>query len=98
MVEREPGQVANHFLFENERVRVWEMRLDPGEASDFHEHRLPYVLCILEGETIDADTPDGGTIQIPVQPGQVIYVEPGNRETAVNRGRGRFREILIELK
>jgi mannose-6-phosphate isomerase-like protein (cupin superfamily) len=98
MQARQPGNVANHFLFENDRVRVWEMKLDPGEASEFHEHRLPYILCILEGEQIDADYPDGSTMSFPIEPGQVVYIEPGNRETAVNRSHTRFREILIELK
>jgi hypothetical protein len=26
-----------------QRVRVWRMDLAPGEASDFHEHTLPYI-------------------------------------------------------
>ena len=98
MGERKLGDVANHFVFENEHVRVWEMRLEPGEASDFHEHTLPYVMCIVEGESIDADFASGQTVTIPVEPGKVIFVPPGNQETAVNRSAVRFREILIELK
>ncbi len=98
MPARPLGQVANHLLFENERVRVWRMELAPGEASDFHEHTLPYVLCILEGESIDADFENGRTLHLPVEPGRVFFVPPGARETAVNRSTVRFREILIELK
>ena len=98
MTARPLGNVANHLLFENGRVRVWRMELAPGESSDFHEHMLPYVLCILEGESIDADLEDGRTLHIPVEPGKVFYVPPGSRETAVNRSGVRFREILIELK
>jgi hypothetical protein len=30
--------------------------------------------------------------------GVVSYVDPGRRETAINRSSVRFREILIELK
>lgn len=93
-----PGDVANHFLFENERVRVWEMRLEPGEASAFHEHTLPYLMCVVEGESIGADFANGQSIDIPVHPGKVLFVPPGNQETAVNRSSVRFREILIELK
>lgn len=92
------GNVANRFLFENDRVRVWEMLLEPGESSDFHEHRDPYLICVVEGERIDADTEDGQTLELPVESGSVIFVEPGNRETAVNRSPVRYREILIELK
>ncbi len=98
MTDRKLGDVANRFLFENERVRIWEMDLAPGECSAFHEHRLPYVLCIVEGESIDADLEDGRTIHIPVEPGKFLYVPAGGRETAVNRSPVRFREILIELK
>jgi quercetin dioxygenase-like cupin family protein len=96
--EPELGDVATHFLFENDRVRVWEMRLEPGESSAPHRHTLPYLLCVIEGERIDADLPDGRTLEIPVTPGTVLFVPPGSTETAVNRSAVRFREILIELK
>ena len=92
------GDVATTLLFENERVKVWQMDLAPGESFDFHEHTLPYVLCIVEGETVDADFENGKSIRIPVAPGQVFFVQPGSRETAVNRSGTRFREFLIELK
>lgn len=98
MNDRELGQVADRVVFENERVRIWEMSLDPGEASDFHEHTLDYLLCIIEGESIDADFEGGNSIQIPVQPGATIFVPKGNREVAVNRSGVHYREILIELK
>jgi quercetin dioxygenase-like cupin family protein len=98
MDEKRLGDVATRLLFENERVKVWEMDLAPGESSDFHEHELPYLICVREGETVDADFANGKSISIPVQAGQVFYVEPGSRETAVNRSSTRFREFLIELK
>jgi mannose-6-phosphate isomerase-like protein (cupin superfamily) len=92
------GDVANRFKFENERVKVWEMLLEPGEASALHHHSMDYTLIILEGESIDADFDNGKTIQLPVHAGQVIYVPKGNTETAINRSKVRYREILIELK
>ena len=98
MADRELGQVADRVVFENERVRIWEMSLEPGEASDFHEHTLDYLLCIIEGESVDADFEGGSSIQIPVQPGTTIFVPKGNREVAVNRSNVPYREILIELK
>ncbi len=96
--QRELGQVADRVVFENERVRVWEMTLEAGEASDFHEHALDYLLCVIEGESIDADFEGGTSIQIPVQPGTTLFVPKGNREVAVNRSGVRYHEILIELK
>ena len=92
------GDVATRLLFENERVKVWEMRLEPGEASAWHRHTMDYLLCVIEGESIDADADDGSSIRVPVQPGTVLFVGPGRTETAVNRSATRYREILIELK
>ena len=97
-MEKKLGDVATKLLFENDRVKVWQMDLAPGESSDFHEHTLPYVLCVAEGDTVDADFADGKSMRIPVPPGTVYYVEPGSRETAVNRSHTRFLEFLIELK
>ncbi len=92
------GDVATTLLFENEHVKVWEMLLEPGQASDRHRHDLPYLLCILEGTSIDAETSSGRRLHIPVQPGTVFFVPSGATETAVNASDSRFREILIELK
>ena len=98
MENKKLGDVANRLLFENERVKVWQMDLAPGESSDFHEHTMPYLICVVEGETIDADFENGKTISFAMAPGKVFFVEPGSRETAVNRSSTRFREILVELK
>ena len=92
------GDVATRLLFENETVKVWEMTLAPGEASALHRHDHPYVMCVLEGSRIDADIVGKGRFQIPVQPGSVLFVPPGETERAVNGTDRPFREILIELK
>jgi mannose-6-phosphate isomerase-like protein (cupin superfamily) len=94
----ELGNVATRLLFENERVKVWEMHLEPGESSDLHRHGLDYVLYILEGSSIDADRPDGSSQSYPVRPGQLVYIPRGGIERAVNRSATRFRELLVELK
>ncbi len=94
----ELGNVATRLLFENERVKVWEMRLEPGESSDLHRHTLDYLLYILEGASIDADRPDGESLRFPVEPGQLFFVPRGGTERAVNRSGTRFRELLVELK
>ena len=92
------GNVATRLLFENERVKVWEMRLEPGESSDLHRHTLDYLLYILEGTSIDADRPDGESLRFPVEPGHLFFVPRGGTERAVNRSGTRFRELLVELK
>jgi beta-alanine degradation protein BauB len=103
--QRQLGAVATTKLFENDRVRVWEMRLDPGESSDVHEHQLDYLLIQLEGDKIagifEPDTKGpypAGTVEGDVAPGNVIYIERGGIETAKNIGERAYREILVELK
>jgi beta-alanine degradation protein BauB len=103
--DRKLGDVATKRLFENDRVRVWEMELDPGQSSDVHEHKLDYLLIQLEGDKIagifESDTGGSyppGTVEGDVAPGNVIYIERGGIETAKNTGDRRYREILVELK
>lgn len=98
MSETALANVGTRLLLENDRVRIWEMSLAPGESSDLHHHATDYVLCILEGTSIDADSPDGTTLRGRVKPGAVFYVKRGGTERAVNRGDTRFREVIIELK
>jgi quercetin dioxygenase-like cupin family protein len=90
--------VATRLLMENGRVKIWEMQLEPGESSALHEHTMDYILCIIEGESIDADPHGGKSFRIPVAPGDFFFVPRGSVERAVNRSAVRFREILIELK
>jgi beta-alanine degradation protein BauB len=98
------GNVATHVLFENDRVRIWEMDLPPGGRSDVHRHDLDYVIVMIEGDRLGAE-PEPDTkgafrepIEFDVEPGRMVYVERGGIETAINVGQKRYREILIELK
>ncbi len=55
--------LENHkILMENEKVRVLEVTLLPGEIEEVHQHRWPSVLYIQEaGDFIDYDS-DGNII------------------------------------
>jgi len=105
MSQRQLGDVATTKLFENDRVRVWEMALEPGESSDVHQHTLDYLLIQLDGDKIagifEPDTKGPyppGIVEGDVSPGNVIYIERGGIETAKNTGQAPYREILVELK
>jgi hypothetical protein len=102
--ERRLGDVATKLLFENERVRVWEMRLGPGEEGDVHRHDLDYVLVQIEGDRMAVvPEPDSGGayrdyLEADVLPGNAIFIARGVIEKAKNVGKRAYREILIELK
>ena len=98
------GNVGTKLLFENNRVRVWEMDLSPGAKSDVHRHELDYLIVQIEGDRIAAlPEPDSAGkhtayIEVEATPGKVSYLTRGGIETAINVGQRRYREILVELK
>ena len=96
------GGVGSEILFEDDRVRIWIMELQPGEASDLHRHDHDYYLAIWEGDLVAGVTPEGSPVEsfvgiVPPE-GNTVPVPKGNTEWAFNVGKKPYREILIELK
>lgn len=93
-------------LFENDRVRVWELTLEPGEESHSHAHVHDYVMICIEGDKVagkaapgqpNAYGPAGDFVDIPTYPGHTLFVDGGVTETAVNTGTKTYRNILVEV-
>jgi redox-sensitive bicupin YhaK (pirin superfamily) len=96
------GQVADRVLFEDERVRIWEMKLEPGEHTDLHHHEHDYYLVIFSGDLVAGIPPkDSGMDffvgKIPPE-GNTVPVPKGGTEWALNVGQKTYHEVLIELK
>ena len=105
--DRALGDIATKLLLENDRVRIWEFRLEPGERSPVHRHDLDYVMIQISGDRVAADfEPDskdqwgaaGARVEGEVSPGLALYSTRGGVETAVNTGDQPFYEIVVELK
>lgn len=58
MATEPSDQVGTRVLFENERVRVWDLALAPGESLAKHVHRLDYFFIIESGGLIRFADPD----------------------------------------
>ena len=98
------GDIASRLLFENERVRVWEMIMEPGETGPVHEHELDHILVQISGDRM-AVVPEPDTrgefveyFEADVVPGQYFFVAKGGIERARNVGEQTYHEIVIELK
>ncbi len=95
------GPLATKVRTDNERVRIWELNLEPGEASYLHRHDLDYMVILIEGDRI-AGIPGPESTRTPraadVVPGMISYLTRGETEWAVNIGNKPYRELLIELK
>jgi len=56
------GCVGNELLSESERVRVWTIRLRPGERLGFHRHVLDYFWSALTPGRGRQHLQDGSTV------------------------------------
>jgi mannose-6-phosphate isomerase-like protein (cupin superfamily) len=98
------GDVATKLLFENERVKIWEMRLAPGEEGPLHRHERDHILVQIEGDRMAVvphpatKSPYAEYLEAEVVPGQYFYIPRGGVEVARNVGRKAYYELLIELK
>ncbi len=98
-VKNEYGPVATRMLFDNDDVRVWEMDLAPGAVCGLHHHTMDYVLFILAGANVGAQSPGGREMMpFPVKARATYFVPAGGIESAHNLGATRFFEALFELK
>jgi hypothetical protein len=96
-------QVGTRLLFENERVRVWDLALAPGESLGKHAHRLDYMIIVESGGLIRFDDPDDPAAERVVQyeDDQVLFREVNDAKIdnrLTNIGIKRHRNFVIELK
>ncbi len=96
------GDVADTVLFEDDNVRIWEMKLEPGEHSDLHHHNHNYYLVIFSGDLVAGIPPKDSPMdffvgKVPPR-GNTVPVPKGGTEWALNIGEKTYHEILIELK
>jgi hypothetical protein len=98
------GGVGTRVIFENAQVRIWELKLAPGERSAVHRHELDHVLVQIAGDRIavlpepDTEGPYREPLEADVIAGAVTYVPRGGVETAHNVGSAPYREVIVELK
>jgi hypothetical protein len=93
------GPIGHEIVFENDHVRVWEVRLDPGDVQDWHRHEHPYLIVAIEEAHNRMEFLDGSAPRdMHETPGRVVYREAGKPHKLTNVGRTRYRNRLVELK
>jgi len=81
---------------ENDRVRVLEGTLQPGDKEQPHSHPA-YVIYVVEGGRVRNHAADGKTTETDYKPGDVVYRDPLSH-WAENIGTTTVRFVLVELK
>jgi beta-alanine degradation protein BauB len=90
-------EVGTKLVFENERVKVWEFTLEPGQKIDAHPHERDYFFYVIEGGTLEV-TRESGVTQATLESGKVYYRKGGDTHAAKNISATRYHEVLVELK
>jgi len=83
-------------LLENNRVRVLEVRIKPGEKIPMHSHpaHVTYALSDVKGEYT---SPDGKSTTNEAKTNSVFWSEPVTH-SSVNVGSTEIHAIVVELK
>jgi mannose-6-phosphate isomerase-like protein (cupin superfamily) len=98
---------SNHDLgtslwFENDHVRVFEVRLEPGERGPFHVHDRTYFWTVVEPGRGLQRSPDGTFVVRDYVVGETRYLVHSPEDRLVhdleNVGTSRLRFVTVELK
>ena len=94
-------QLGTTMWFENERIRVWEVLLQPGERGAFHAHTTNYFWTVVEPGRGLQRFADGTFIVRDYRLGETRYLEH-TPETALihdleNVGDTTLRFVTVEL-
>lgn len=108
------SDIGTKKVYEDDRVRVWHLDLEPGEHGKRHTHHLDYVVRVLSGSTLEIYDPNdelldtvelesGGAVSFCVEGDVIVAERPGYpvvpaTHSAKNIGTQTFREVLVEFK
>jgi hypothetical protein len=97
-------KVGTTLLFESERVRVWEMVLEPGDSSGLHQHLNDYVFVyVTPDNALEVCVPGEPPARTVADENFVSHTRVGDAGDArlthelVNVGSSPHRQILVEL-
>lgn len=94
-------EAGTRLLFENERVRVWDLRLEPGQSTGLHRHKEDYLYVVIGDGKLQAAGEDGERWEaMEMKDGDVRYRELDGEDVheAFNVGDEPWRNIIVELK
>ncbi len=96
--DRELGEIATTVLFENERVKVWNLIVEPGEASPWHVHERDYITVVIEAGGLTSEYDDGSRETQTKTVGDWRFTGEHRVHRVINETDRRYVNVLIELK
>jgi uncharacterized cupin superfamily protein len=94
-------EVGTTLWFENDRIRVWEVKLQPGERGPFHAHVTSYFWTVVEAGRGLQRSGDGSYMIRHYRLGETRYIENDPGEPLIhdleNVGDSVLRFVTVEL-
>jgi beta-alanine degradation protein BauB len=84
-------------VLENDKVRVMEMSLKPGQTAKMHNHPSDHVIYIMNDAKFKLTFQDGKSGEFDLKAGQAIMMEAGSHDAA-NIGKTVGRNLVVEIK
>lgn len=92
-------EIGDRILLENEFIRMWEVRLEPGQMLGFHIHYHPYVVVSLSGGANEIETISGKKIATDEPAGSYVFInEMREVHRLTNKSNVTYLSRLIEIK
>jgi quercetin dioxygenase-like cupin family protein len=95
-------EIGTTLWFENDRVRVFELRLAPGARAPFHVHDVAYLWTVVESGRGLQRFADGTSVVREYREGETRFLAPTPEDPLVhdqeNVGDTILRFVTVELK
>jgi hypothetical protein len=100
-IDAPTDKVGTKLLFENDKVKVWEIALRPGERAPFHRHIHNYFYVCVDPGRVRTRFPNGYSAEGDEDTGNVAFMEhsadtPGIHDLE-NTGKTTIRYTTVEL-
>ena len=92
-------EIGDKILLENDLIRMWEVRLEPGQTLGFHIHYHPYVVVSLGGGENEIETISGRKIMTNEPAGSYVFINDMREvHRLTNKSNVTYLSRLIEMK
>jgi len=92
-----PLAATQRLMFENDAVRITELRMSPSDQEPEHQHGRGVTVALGPYDNEVVSLPDRTTSKRHTDFGEVRWAEPARHETR-NTGKAQQRVIRVELK
>jgi hypothetical protein len=97
-----PGDlgVPGTLLFENDRVRIWELIMKPGDVCQWHTHPYDHLLVVISGAHIEGMSAKGEPVDLDIEDNRTFFIPRSDvPEIARNVSPDReLRELIVDFK